>query len=495
MSTAPTRPVPTLAEPVLSVRGLTARVGDTELLTGIEFDLHAGEVLAVIGPSGSGKSTLGLALLGEAAAGVRLSGSVRAGETELVGAGPAARGRRAGYLPQHPGAVLDPLRRVGPVLHEMAASVPGRDRAARSAAVRAALRAAQLPERQLSRRFPHQLSGGQQQRVALALTLVTEPRVIVLDEPTTGLDPDTTRALIDSLAQLARTGVALVLLTHDHDAAHALAHKVLVVRSGRIAGHGPATRVLARLPAAPVAEPAATTGRPRLRARGLTVLTAAGHPILDHVDLHAPAGSAVAVVGPSGAGKTTLARVLAGLTAPHCGTVEVDHTVLRPDVRDRDHAQRRAVQYIHQDSRASFAAHRGVLEQVARPAVLLRGRRPEEARAEAIEVLRLLGVDETTATRRPRALSGGQLQRAAVARALLAEPAVIVADEATSALDAAHRGELITLLDRLRREARTTLVLVSHDLEFVAQIAATTLVLHEGRIVDQGPTADVEYCR
>jgi peptide/nickel transport system ATP-binding protein len=477
--------------PVLSVRSLAACAGDAELLTGVDLDLHACGVLAVVGPSGSGKSTLGLALLGEAAPGVELSGSVRVGGTELVGPGRTGPAGRVGYLPQHPGAVLDPLRRVGAVLDELAAVVHGADRAARSAAVRGALRAAQLPEQELSRRFPHQLSGGQQQRMALALALVTGPDVVVLDEPTTGLDPDTTQALVESLAALAGSGVALVLLTHDHDTARALAHEAVAVRGGRVEAQGPAAEVLDALEAPPVAEPMTSGGRPRLRAQGLTVRTADGRTILDGVDLDADAGAAVAVVGPSGAGKTTLARALAGLVVPRSGVVEVDGTVLRPDALDRDHDERRAVQYVHQDPRATFAPRRPVLDQVARPAVLLRGREPGAARAEAVEILATLGVDEATAGRRPRALSGGQLQRAAVARALLARPAVIVADEATSALDADHRAELVAVFDRVREAHGTTLVLVSHDLELVGQVSGTAVVLEAGRVADRGPTAEV----
>ncbi|MCD2197375.1 ATP-binding cassette domain-containing protein [Actinomycetospora endophytica] len=474
--------------PVLSVRSLAARAGDAELVAGVDLDLHTGGVLAVVGPSGSGKSTLGLALLGEAAPGVALTGSVRVGGTELVGT--AGRGR-VGHLPQHPGAVLDPLRRVGAVLDEMAAVVHGADRAARSEAVGAALRAAQLPTGELSRRFPHQLSGGQQQRMALALALVTGPDVVVLDEPTTGLDADTTRALVESLAGLAESGVALVLLTHDHDVARALAHEALAVRGGQVDAQGPAAEVLDALAAPTVAEPGPETDHPRLRAQGLTVVTADGRAILDGVDLDAAAGAAVAVVGPSGAGKTTLARALAGLAVPRSGTVEVDGTVLRPDALDRTHDGRRAVQYVHQDPRATFAPRRAVLEQVARPAVRLRGLGSEAARAEAVAVLGTLGVDETTARRRPRALSGGQLQRTAVARALLARPDVIVADEATSALDADHQAGLVEVFDQVRRAHGTALVLVSHDLELVGQVAGTTVVLAAGRVVDRGPTGEV----
>ncbi|MFP5069550.1 ABC transporter ATP-binding protein [Pseudonocardia nantongensis] len=480
----------------LRASGLTARAADgTVLVDGVDLTLEAGTVLVVTGPSGAGKSTLGLALLGECATGSGLAGSVRVGDTELLGLDPAAlrraRAGRVGHLPQHPGVVLDPVRRTGPVLDELAAAVHGRGRAhraARAAAVAAALERAGLDaEPGLARRFGHQLSGGQQQRMALAQTLVTGPDVVVLDEPTTGLDPVTTDAVVDRLAALARTGTALVLLTHDLDTARRLgagtpSSGVLVLDGGRVTRRGPAAELLG--PAPPVHRPDDRPGGPPvLEVTGLGVRTPAGVPLLSEVDLTVERGGHLAVVGPSGAGKTTLGRALAGLT-PSTGEILVDGC----GVQDR-----RAVQYVHQDSRTAFLDHRPVLDQVARPAVLLRGHSPAEAAEAARALLGRLGVDPEAAARRPDGLSGGQLQRAAAARALLAGPSVLVADEVTAALDAEHRRLLLAELHRARREDGVALVLISHDPAMVVA-ADQVLTLVDGRAATatRGPGADVD---
>ncbi|MFG1634165.1 ABC transporter ATP-binding protein [Pseudonocardia alni] len=466
--------------PVLRAAGLSAHTADgAVLLDGVDLELAAGAVLAVVGPSGAGKSTLGLALLGEANPGIGLAGSVRAGGTELLGHDPAglrtARAGRVGHLPQHPGVVLDPVRRTGPVLDELAATAHGRGRAhraARDTAVASALERAGLgAEPGLLRRFPHQLSGGQQQRMALAQTLVTGPGAVVLDEPTTGLDPVTRGAVLDRLCTLAGSGTALVLLTHDLDAIRRIAAagptvEVLELHGGRVVRRGPAG---APAEVTPARGRPAGVGAALLAVRGLTVRTGSGVTLLSDVDLTLERGRCLAVVGPSGAGKTTLGRALAGLV-PHSGRVLVDGT----------EPGRGTVQYVHQDCRSAFLDHRSVLDQVARPAVLLRGSSHADAHTEALALLDRLGLPGETVARRPGGLSGGQLQRASVARALLARPSVLVADEPTSAQDGEHRRLLLDELGHARREDGLALVLVSHDPVTIAD-ADRTLALADGR--------------
>jgi peptide/nickel transport system ATP-binding protein len=464
---------------LVEVAALSADAGAQRLLHELDLTLDPGDVLAVLGDSGAGKSTLGLALLGEAGPGVRLGGRVRLAGTDLVGldehALRRARAGRIGHLPQHPGAVLDPVRRVGGVLTELAALVHRRGRT-RAAAVEEACDAARFaPE--LLRRFPHQLSGGQQQRAALAQTLVTRPAVVVLDEPTTGLDPTTAAELVERLRTLRERGTALVLLTHDHDIARALGGRAVVLDHGRAVTRGTVGDVLGPASPGTAARAATPAAAPRLTVRGAAV-DAAGRPVLDGVDLDAAAGELLALVGPSGAGKTTLGRFVAGLVRGR-GTVEVDGMLLAPR---RRRAERRIVQYVHQDPRSTFRQHRPVVEQVARPAELLHGVAPTRARADAGALLARLGVDATTAARRPSTLSGGQLQRAAVARALCARPAVLVCDEVTSALDAAHRDELLDALDALRHDHATTVLLITHDIPLVERVADRIVMIENGRL-------------
>ncbi|MFI9011499.1 ABC transporter ATP-binding protein [Actinosynnema sp. NPDC053489] len=459
--------------PVVRVAGLRAEAGGRVLLDGVGFTLSAGRVLALVGASGSGKTTTGLALLGEHAPGVSVDGHVE------------VRGRVA-FVPQQPSAALNPVRRLGAVFREIAARHDGDP----DALVAAALRRARVPA-DLLRRYPHQLSGGQQQRVVLAQALVGDPAVLVADEPTTGQDALTRAEVVGELGTLVARGVALVLLTHDVAAVRALADEVVVLRGGRVVEAGPADDLLtdpredytrALLDTAPRVPAEVVRREPRLRVRGLT----ARHrdaTVLHGVDLEV--GERLAVVGRSGSGKTTLGRCLAGLHRQATGEVLLHGRPLARSLRRRPRAALAAVQYVFQDARGSFDEHRPVLDQVARTAVRLRGVRPAEARAEALAALARVGLDGDTASRPPRGLSGGELQRAALVRALLAEPEVLVCDEITSGLDAVTRAGLLDLLAGVP----CALVLISHDLDVVARLADRVVVLHEGRVVLRGPVA------
>jgi peptide/nickel transport system ATP-binding protein len=207
--------------------------------------------------------------------------------------------------------------------------------------------------------------------------------------------------------------------------------------------------------------------------------------VLREASLSVPARGCLAVIGRSGSGKTTLARCLAGLHRNWSGTALLDGQPLPASLRDRTRDQLAAVQYVFQDARASFDEHRSVLDQIARTAVRLRGAAPEAARAQARALLDEVGLPETTVGRRPAGLSGGELQRAALARALLAQPRVLLLDEVTSGLDPDSRAAVTALLAGLR--SRTSLVLITHDLGFAAELAEQVAVVHDGRVVESGP--------
>lgn len=519
---------------MIRVAGLRAEAGGSALVDGVSFELAAGRVLALVGASGSGKTTIGRALLGEHAPGVALSGTVE------------VRGR-IGYLPQHPASVLNPVRRVGAVLREIARRhAPDGSAAERVASV---LRRAGLPAGEdLLRRYPHQLSGGQQQRLVLAQTLLTAPSAIVADEPTTGQDAITRGEVAGELRGLARQGIAVVLLSHDLDVVRALADQVVVLHGGRVTERGPAEDVFtrpghdytrrllaARLPAIPppapevpppvsispgpvapppagvspgpgvpspvsgvpspvpvrsLPAPAVPPGRARIEVAGLT----AGHrsgPVLDDVSLRVAAGQCLALVGRSGSGKTTLARCVAGLHEPARGTVLLDGRPLAPSLSRRRREDVARVQYVFQDSHASFDPGRTVADQVSRTAVRLRGLGSGQAREAALDMLGRVGLGPAAAARRPGGLSGGELQRAALARALLASPDVLICDEITSGLDTVTQAGVLDLLDGLRRALGLTLVLISHDMGVVARLADHVVILSAGRIAEEGGAAHV----
>ncbi|MDI3385070.1 ATP-binding cassette domain-containing protein [Streptomyces sp. B-S-A8] len=483
-------------ECVAEIDGLRVEAGGRAIVDGVRLRVRPGTVTALVGASGSGKTTTGLALLGEYPAGARVTGRVRAPEG-LVG-----------YVPQHPGAVLNPVRRVGALLWDIARTqvrhLPRRERrqAARKRILHT-LTEAQLPDGDaLLRRFPHQLSGGQQQRVVLAQALLLGARVVVADEPTTGQDALTKRHVVERFAALRRAGIAVVLLSHDLDVVRELADDVLVLRAGRVVESGPAARLwsaprhpwtAALLAAHGAAEPAGPdggAGRAVLRTGPFT----ARHgrtAVLRAPALTLRTGDSLAVVGRSGSGKTTLARCLAGLHRDHDGTLQLDGTPLPRSLRARGRGQLAAVQYVFQDARAAFDEHRPVLDQVARTAVRLRGLDRGAALAEAVATLADLGLGEDLVRRPPDRLSGGELQRAALARALLARPRVLICDEITSGLDTVTRRGLLDTLTALRRERdELCLVLITHDLD-TAALASRIVVLDGGEAVEEGATRDV----
>ncbi|MEV7445461.1 ATP-binding cassette domain-containing protein [Streptomyces sp. NPDC091204] len=465
---------------VAEVRDLRIEIGGRAVVDGVSLTARAGRVTAVIGPSGSGKTTTGLALLGEYPPGARVEGAVR---TERAGA--------VGYVPQHPGAVLNPARRIGALLGDVAARRGGSRREVRGRLLEA-LELARIPDpARTLRRFPHQLSGGQQQRVVLAQALLLGAGVIVADEPTTGQDGLTKQAVVAELAALAGRGIAVVLLSHDMDVVRRLADEVVVMREGRVVERGPVRAVLGDPVAGASAAP--RTRRPAgpvvLEVRALT----AGHrtargavEVLHEVALSVRSGECLALVGRSGSGKTTLGRCLAGLHAGHRGRILLDGEPLPRSLRARGRTQLAAVQYVFQDAKAAFDEHRPVLDQVARTAVRLRGADVRAARAEAARTMEALGLGAGPAGRRPGELSGGELQRAALARALLARPRVLVCDEITSGLDPVTRAGVLDLLAGLREHEGLALVFITHDLAAAAALADRTALLEAGRLARTG---------
>ncbi|NUR68251.1 MAG: ABC transporter ATP-binding protein [Streptomyces sp.] len=483
------------AEPLAELRDLRVEVAGRTIVDGVTLRALPGKVVALVGASGSGKTTTGLALLGEFPRGARVTGEVRRGADGPVG-----------YIPQHPAAVLNPARRVSALLTDIArAQVRHLPRAQRRAAARErvlrALAEAQLPDvADLLRRFPHQLSGGQQQRVVLAQALLLGARIVVADEPTTGQDALTKSRVVEQLAAVAARGIAVVLLSHDLDVVRALADEVIVMRAGRVVESGapervrlaprhPWTREL--LAAQPVFRtPNGAPGLPVLEARDLTARHRDAEVLLmPRLDLST--GECLAVIGRSGSGKTTLARCLAGLHRDHDGEILLEGVPLPRSLRARSRAQLAAVQYVFQDPRAAFDEHRPVLHQVARTAVRLRGSDPAAAEQEALTTLAALGLGEVLARRHPGLLSGGELQRAALARALLARPRVLVCDEITSGLDSVTRRGILDLLTALLHDRDDlSLVLITHDLD-TAALAHRIAVLDAGELVEQGPARRV----
>ncbi|MBF6177608.1 ABC transporter ATP-binding protein/permease [Nocardia otitidiscaviarum] len=486
------RDVVAVAGPGLTVAGLDARdAAGNAVLEDISVHVPAGSGLAVVGPSGAGKTTFALALLGALPDGLRASGAVGLGED--------GRRRAVGYVPQDPATGLNPALRIGSVLRDIARRHGESDIAA---SVAAALHRVELPaDRAFRRRFPHELSGGQQQRVLLAMALLGDPALLVLDEPTTGLDARTRDRLVDTLLRIRRDRTStLLVITHDLTSVAPLIDDVLELDAGRSVPpvtHGsvspPPRNGASGLPCdGESATPSGVGGSvsasrctgaaaPVLRVDGLTV----GHgrrggfrPVVEGLSFELRAGECLAVTGRSGAGKTTVARALAGLHAPVRGVVEFDGTPLHPRVDRRPTEHRRAVQLVFQNPATSLNPAYRIGAQIGRPLRLLHGLDDAAAGQRTRELLAGVGLDAGLRLRRPEHLSGGQQQRAAIARALAAAPRVLICDEITSSLDPSSRDTVLDLLERLRREG-LALIVISHQEAVVDRLADRVLELPE----------------
>ncbi len=453
----------------LSVAGPQGRI-----IHGVSLSAAPGAPLTLIGETGSGKSLVAAAVMGTLPAGLSATGRVRLEETELLTLPPAARrglwGRRIALLPQEPWLSLDPTMKAGPQVEEVLGLV--RDEAP-AAARRGATRllAALGLGAQATSRYPFQLSGGMAQRVAIAATQAAGATLLLADEPTKGLDEALRDELADTLR--ARAAAATVLtITHDIALARALGGTVAVMLEGRVVESGPAAEVLdtprhaytRRLVAAdpsrwPPADPAPPGAATVVSGRGLACGFRARRLFSDlHIDVRA--GEIVAVSGPSGCGKTTLGNALLGLMRPAAGTVA------------RSEAAPTRFQKLYQDPPAAFAPH-----ATLRTALADLARRHDVPWARIAPLLARLRLSPALLDRLPGQISGGELQRFALARVLLLDPLFLFADEATSRLDPVTQQEVMELLRAQVTERGLGVLLVTHETALAKAVAVRHVML------------------
>ncbi|MEV6021430.1 MULTISPECIES: ABC transporter ATP-binding protein [unclassified Streptomyces] len=516
------------ASPLVEVSDLVVDFGDLRAVDGLSFRLEKGAALGLVGESGSGKSTVASALLAlHRGTGARVDGTVRVAGVDVRRASDddlrGLRGRKAAMVFQDPLSSLDPYYAVGDQIAEVyRVHTRASRRAARARAVHVLDRVGIPDAARRSRSRPHEFSGGMRQRALIAMALVCEPELLIADEPTTALDVTVQAQILDLLHTLRQeTGTGLLLVTHDVGVAAESVDEILVMRHGRAVEHGPVGAVLGaprepytrellgavpRVDTPRTARPSGPSGSSGssgpeagngpgedvrtddvvLEAAGLRREFGRGKrrfAAVDDVSLTVRRGQTLGVVGESGSGKTTLGRMLVGLLEPTAGAV-------RHEGREQS-GVRPSVQMVFQDPVSSLNPRRSVGESIADP-LRARGEKDEgRIRGRVRELLERVGLDGAHYDRYPHEFSGGQRQRVGIARALAAEPRVIVCDEPVSALDVTTQAQVVALLGELQRELGLALVFVAHDLAVVRQVSDHVAVMRRGRLVEYGPADEV----
>lgn len=508
--------------PCLSVRGLSIKLpaGADRLhaVDNISFDVRPGEVVCLLGESGSGKSVIAQAVMGllpEAL--VPSSGTVHLQGEDLLATTPARlrelRGRHMAMVFQEPMTALNPVMSCGAQVEEMLLQHTDLDSAARRQRVMDIFGRVKLPDpERIYSAYPHELSGGQRQRIVIAIALILRPALLICDEPTTALDVTTQAEILKLIRELQQeNGTGVLFITHDFGVVADIADQVVVMQLGEQRETGckddvllrpqePYTRML--LDAVPELKPmraAWPAGQPvMLEAQGIGKQYTSGswparRRVVDaavDVSLRVHAGETVGIVGESGSGKSTVARCIAQLTEPTCGTVRLAGVDATENSRESRSAFRRSVQVIFQDPNRSLNPRRTVGQSIVEGPINF-GVAPDVAWQRAEELMTLVRMRPDALHRYPSEFSGGQRQRLCIARALACEPKVLIADEAVSALDVSVQDQILKLLGDIQKRLSIGILFITHDLRVASQICDRLIVMHKGRIVEQGTASEV----
>ncbi|MDF2235013.1 ABC transporter ATP-binding protein [Albimonas sp. CAU 1670] len=517
---------------MLSIKDLAVsfrtRRGEVEAVRGVSFEVAEGEVLGIVGESGSGKSVTSYALMRILDAGGRIKAGEavysgvdlrRADEREMQG----LRGREISMIFQNPRAALNPIRKVGHQIEDVLRRHARADaQNARAKAIEAmeAVRINDAAARYDA--YPFELSGGMCQRIVCAIALACDPRLLIMDEPTTGLDITTQKAVMELVTELIRArSMSAILITHDLGLAAQYCDRIVVMKDGAVVEAGDPARLFARpahpytrklvdatpregasirelLPAeARTPEPARTVSEETLLSVRDLAKTYAGKSGPVHavkgVSFDVKAGQSVGLVGESGCGKSTTSSMVVRLLDPTSGRIlfRGEDLAKRPAAGFARDPLRAKIQMVFQDATDSLNPRHTSRQTIAEPLRAMTDL-PAKARAARVEELAdLVGLPRPLLDRFPHQLSGGQKARVGIARAIAVDPDFLVLDEPTAALDVSIQAVVLNLLADLRARLGMSYLFVSHDLHVVRLLCDHVVVMKGGEIVEQGPTERV----
>ncbi len=492
---------------LLEIRGLKIEGQSDDqwkpIIKGLDLSLKRGEVLGLIGESGAGKSTLGLAGMGYARPGCRISaGSINFDGIDLIAATEDVKrglwGSRIAYVAQSAAASFNPAHHLIDQTVETAVNhnIMPRDKA--EADARDLYKRLQLPNPDtIGERFPHQVSGGQLQRAMTAMAMSCRPDLIIFDEPTTALDVTTQVEVLAAMRNIVdQFNTAAIYITHDLAVVAQMAHRIMVLRYGNLVEEAP-TRAMLKQPTQEytkslwavrkLQKPESSSDDIILSINAVDATYGGGTAkVLDNVSVKIPRGRTVAVVGESGSGKSTLARAVTGLLPPSKGEILFNGTALPAALANRQRDTLRRIQMIYQSADTALNPRQKVRDIIGRPLEFYLGLKGADRDRKVVELLESIELDESYIDRFPSEMSGGQKQRISIARALAAEPEVIICDEVTSALDQIVQEEILSLLMKLQKDTNVTYIFITHDIATVRAIADEIVVMHRGKVVQQG---------
>src|SRR5271155_908257 len=512
-----------MTAPALVIENLIVSLGkaadQARIIDGVSLEVRERETLCLVGESGSGKSVTSLATMGLLPKGslAATGGSIKlVGEQLLTASDRRLRQLRATTMAmifQEPMTALNPVVPVGRQIDEVLRAHTDLDARARKKRILDMMEQVGLPEVERTfASYPHRLSGGQRQRIMIAMALLLEPKLLIADEPTTALDVTTQKQILALIRDLQRDhGTAVLFITHDMGVVAEIADRVAVMRHGRLVETGALDAIL-RTPVMEYtrnllsAVPSLVPRAPRPETREPVVLEAneLGKVYRERsflgkirevaaakdVTLTLRKGRTLGIVGESGSGKSTVARCIVRLIDPTSGGIRLVGREISELSRRLLQPHRKRIQIVFQDPYRSLNPRITIGETIAEGPINY-GTPRSKALARARELLELVGLAPDSVARFPHQFSGGQRQRIAIARALALDPDVMVADEAVSALDVSVQAQVLELLDQIQARLGIAILFITHDLRVAAQICDDVAVMQQGRIVEQGPAAQV----